>query len=124
MPPETPLSSRLTDVPIANGYESPRPPFLTNGDNINLNGSHANLDGDSRYRGHGEGNISHLVQGNNAQALRDDTSMTELGQQSDEEGTKKKYGIRDRIGCFTWTWFTMTMATGGIANVLHTSKHE
>jgi tellurite resistance protein TehA-like permease len=31
----------------------------------------------------------------------------------------KKVSIRDRIGCFTWTWYLMTMATGGIANVLH-----
>ncbi|KAI0180692.1 voltage-dependent anion channel-domain-containing protein [Hypoxylon sp. FL1284] len=30
-----------------------------------------------------------------------------------------KVGIRDRICCHQWTWFTMTMATGGIANVLH-----
>lgn len=27
---------------------------------------------------------------------------------------------RDRIRHFTWTFFTMTMATGGIANVLYT----
>lgn len=27
---------------------------------------------------------------------------------------------RERIRHFTWTWFTMTMATGGIANVLYT----
>ncbi|KAH9896262.1 voltage-dependent anion channel-domain-containing protein [Xylariomycetidae sp. FL2044] len=31
----------------------------------------------------------------------------------------QKIGIRDRICCYQWTWFTMTMATGGIANVLH-----
>ena len=31
-----------------------------------------------------------------------------------------KVSLRDRIGCFQWTWFTMTMATGGIANVLFT----
>ncbi|KAI1337261.1 voltage-dependent anion channel-domain-containing protein [Xylariaceae sp. FL0016] len=30
-----------------------------------------------------------------------------------------KVGIRDRICCFQWTWFTMTMATGGVANVLY-----
>lgn len=29
---------------------------------------------------------------------------------------------RERIRHYTWTYFTMTMATGGIANVLHTGK--
>lgn len=28
-------------------------------------------------------------------------------------------GFRGRIRHFTWTWFTLTMATGGIANVLY-----
>lgn len=32
----------------------------------------------------------------------------------------KVVGLRDRIACFQWTWFTSTMATGGVANVLAT----
>jgi hypothetical protein len=38
-----------------------------------------------------------------------------------EEEKLRIVGFRDRIGCYTWRWFTMTMATGGIANVLHSS---
>jgi len=34
----------------------------------------------------------------------------------------KAVGIRDRIACFQWTWFTSTMATGGVANVLATGE--
>ncbi|KAI1368895.1 voltage-dependent anion channel-domain-containing protein [Xylaria arbuscula] len=38
-----------------------------------------------------------------------------------ESGRRRgdKIGIRDRICCYQWTWFTMTMATGGVANVLY-----
>ncbi|KAI0539383.1 voltage-dependent anion channel-domain-containing protein [Xylaria digitata] len=36
-----------------------------------------------------------------------------------ESRGRGKISIRDRICCFQWTWFTMTMATGGIANVLY-----
>ena len=35
------------------------------------------------------------------------------------EAQKKNLSFRERIRHFTWTWFTMTMATGGIANVLY-----
>lgn len=42
-------------------------------------------------------------------------------QENEDTPTQSKVGIRDRVGCLTWTWFTLTMATGGIANVLHSS---
>ncbi|KAK3683819.1 voltage-dependent anion channel-domain-containing protein [Podospora appendiculata] len=35
-----------------------------------------------------------------------------------------KVGIRDRIGCYRWTWFTMTMATGGVANLLYSIPYR
>ncbi|KAK0674642.1 putative transporter [Cercophora samala] len=35
-----------------------------------------------------------------------------------------KVSIKDRICCVQWNWFTMTMATGGIANVLHSIPYE
>lgn len=47
------------------------------------------------------------------------------GEKEKEEvgvGGKKALGFRERIRHFTWTWFCMTMATGGIANVLYTRK--
>ncbi|CAJ0551778.1 Ff.00g057570.m01.CDS01 [Fusarium sp. VM40] len=36
----------------------------------------------------------------------------------------RKVGLRDRIACHRWTYFTMTMSTGGIANILHSLKWE
>lgn len=34
------------------------------------------------------------------------------------EGSPSAVSLKDRIACFQWTWFTSTMATGGIANVI------
>lgn len=35
---------------------------------------------------------------------------------------EEKLGWNERVRHFTWNFFSMTMATGGIANLLHTSK--
>ncbi|KAL7937510.1 voltage-dependent anion channel domain-containing protein [Trichoderma chlorosporum] len=37
-----------------------------------------------------------------------------------EKGSvSRKVGLRDRIACYQWTFFTMTMATGGVSSALH-----
>ncbi|KAI9642991.1 hypothetical protein NHQ30_008725 [Ciborinia camelliae] len=52
----------------------------------------------------------------------DDDGVDGVDQQPDTlETAVAKVGIRDRVGCTTWAWFTLTMATGGIANVLYST---
>lgn len=50
------------------------------------------------------------------------------GNQPTKKETQKerhaKLSFRERIRHFTWTWFCMTMATGGVANVLYTSTFK
>ncbi|KAK4189957.1 putative transporter [Podospora australis] len=50
------------------------------------------------------------------------------GQHPDEEVggcyPAKEVTIKDRICEIRWTWFTMTMATGGVANVLHSIPYN
>jgi hypothetical protein len=41
-------------------------------------------------------------------------------QDADVPEKRKKLSFKERIRHFTWTWFCLTMATGGIANVLYT----
>ena len=53
-----------------------------------------------------------------------DGNDNHMGDEEDGEKGRRRVGFRDRVGCYTWTWFTMTMATGGIANVLHSSKYS
>ena len=104
-----------------NGYESPRLP-----------------DNEEPFFGNGMGNGAHKVAerrragrsgqtslGSGTPDDRDNDGGNVGGSDTDLRGEEsreaKKVGIRDRVGCFTWTWFTMTMASGGIANVLHSS---
>jgi hypothetical protein len=60
--------------------------------------------------------------GMSGQGTEGGNGVCEPGMQrgDEEEGEQMHMRFRDRIRHFTWTWFTMTMATGGIANVLYT----
>ncbi|KAI8959564.1 voltage-dependent anion channel [Daldinia sp. FL1419] len=47
----------------------------------------------------------------------DADSLARMISNARKSNNNKKIGLRDRICCYQWTWFTM--ATGGVANVLH-----
>jgi hypothetical protein len=47
-------------------------------------------------------------------------STKRSAQDADVPEKRKKLSFKERIRHFTWTWFCLTMATGGIANVLYT----
>ncbi len=80
----------VTPIPeIANPFESAWPPFA---------GEHAETLFQKRMR-------------------EKEMSAGNCGDKHDVNPTK--LGFRERIRHFTWTWFCMTMATGGIASVLH-----
>lgn len=45
----------------------------------------------------------------------------DMGQLVNETEKVGAVSIKQRVACFQWTWYTSTMATGGIANVLASS---
>ncbi|KAI1506736.1 voltage-dependent anion channel [Biscogniauxia marginata] len=100
------LSSQVNLEVAENGYITPREDFFTRGAS-----SPNPLDRDLK-------NPSNHFRGPpNAESLARMISNA----RKDKHG--KKIGIRDRICCYQWTWFTMTMATGGVSNVLY-SLHQ
>lgn len=118
---EAPLR-RLTPPLSENGYESPRSP--TEQVPVLPGDGRVQDDGRRRRVGYTEESDITCVEG----ADRMEETSPSSGDRADPEDAGKtglrKVGLRDRIGCFTWTWFTMTMATGGIANVLHGSNKD
>lgn len=52
-------------------------------------------------------------------------SLPAYGEDDDvemKETETSKLSWRERIKHFTWAYFTLSMATGGVANVIHASK--
>ncbi|KAL6400587.1 malic acid transport protein [Ilyonectria robusta] len=50
------------------------------------------------------------------------SSLNHVMASAEKASPNHRIGIRDRIACYQWTYFTMTMSTGGIANILHALK--
>ncbi len=125
MSTQAPLPGRLNEFVPENGYESPLSP--ENGQMFFSGDSVHNVGGRRRAAFTG-GTDETLVEGATAgfrsNLQGNDRAGNENGNGKDvsDGGGPRKIGFRERIGCYTWTWFTMTMATGGIANVLHASK--
>ncbi|KAK8107370.1 uncharacterized protein PG998_009383 [Apiospora kogelbergensis] len=51
-------------------------------------------------------------------------SLARMLSNAQKPGHSTKVSLRDRICCHQWNWFTMTMATGGISNVIHTLPYD
>lgn len=70
---------------------------------------------------HGKRGQKSTSRGGTRNSLDDVNDVDEKSEISLEEniGALAKIAWKQRIKHFTWTWFTMTMATGGIANVMY-----
>ena len=79
----------------------------------------------SRLR-HLEGNSSYFPTAAAFQSVLHDRNKSVAGQgkeaEQEEEAIPKILTWRQRLRHFTWSFFTLSMATGGIANVIYSSK--
>jgi hypothetical protein len=95
-----------------NGYESPAE--ISTG-RVDLHGSH---------EGH-----NRVILGNSHQISTSSTESSNLNgvleklehEQAGQEQQRYKIGIRARIGCYTWTWFTMVCQFHANINIMLTA---
>ncbi|RFU24183.1 hypothetical protein B7463_g12156, partial [Scytalidium lignicola] len=122
MPAQTSLPRRMMVEVPENGYASPR---LPDSEQDPINNVHLALESLPRRMTFmvNEDDTLVAVEGPpvRLRQMSPDEAEEKSLEQLESQGDGKKVGIRDRIVCYTWTWFTMNMATGGIANVLHAS---
>lgn len=114
-----PLSRRMMKIVPENGYESPLSSQTPENSGFFFGLTEAERQANARSSDCDSGEETGV----------DDTTETqnpppvkEQEQESEDTPAQRTIGIRDRVGCLTWTWYTLTMATGGIANVLHSSN--
>jgi hypothetical protein len=105
-----PVSWRMIKIVPENGYESPLDEFSLQPKPVR--GQRHRLA--CRHDG-----VGLPAEGESRESQMHDINRSGGENQQGEAAGIRTVGLRDRIGCYTWTWFTMTMATGGIANVLH-----
>jgi len=121
MPTGTSLPGRLNQEEVPeNGYESPVSPEDTPAFFSDVNTDNS---GERRRAGYNASEVVADVERSNSEAGTSPQTSNGSGKEkvNDLEAGSRgsgKVGFRDRIACYTWTWFTMNMATGGIANVL------
>ncbi|KAL8992727.1 MAG: hypothetical protein Q9188_007512, partial [Gyalolechia gomerana] len=63
-----------------------------------------------------------VEEGNGKVEDKQPTNGTKADRSKREHFRLERLHWRERLRHYTWTFFTMTMATGGIANVLYTGK--
>ncbi|UNI20023.1 hypothetical protein JDV02_006158 [Purpureocillium takamizusanense] len=132
--------------PQSTGYESPteenQPPFFSSPSPApSFNQSHASAVVASGLAAHGQvsrapftlrpPNVVASAPGGQPHPVRDpgrrgphQSSLNGMVEKTETPLPGARVTLKDRIACYQWTYFTMTMATGGIANVIHSLPYQ